>query len=162
MSVNRLSNWIDLIATIGVVVGMVLLILEIRLNTQAIELQASVNRAAALTEPFYESSQLRNASEKIRTVEGRGSAEAAFIAQYDMTPEEALVWNRHCVQLWLSVVADYEHGNRDLAIRYTKALLSSADQRLFVQNYSFFNSDFRQMLDDILVQQGSPNENTPN
>ena len=158
MNIKVLSDWVDAIATVAVVIGLALLILEIQVNTEAIERQAAVERASALTEPFYESAEMRMALEKIRTTDAHGGATAAFIKHYDMTPEEAIVWNRHCVQLWAMVRSDFNFGNRELAKGFAKALAASPDQRLFIENWHAFDSEFGQMVRDVLVELDSVTE----
>jgi hypothetical protein len=155
MKIRNFSSWIDTIASIAVVIGLVLLILEIRVNTQAIERQAAVDRAAALTEPFYQSETLRSASEKVRAVDERVGAEAAFIEHYNMTPEEAILWNRHCIQLWSVIKADFDFGDRESARRYAENLLAIPDQRIFIENHSFFEGDFSQMIEAVLTPRNS-------
>ncbi|MDX1460691.1 MAG: hypothetical protein R3348_06495, partial [Xanthomonadales bacterium] len=56
LTAAKLKAWLDILATLAVVAGLFLLVHEIRMNTRAIALQAQVNRAEVLAEPFFASS----------------------------------------------------------------------------------------------------------
>jgi len=66
MDFRKFSDWAELLATAGVVIGLVILIQEVRVNTKAIERQAGVDRATFLSDPFFsllKYAQLRKKSE---------------------------------------------------------------------------------------------------
>ena len=154
MNIKGLSDWVDAVATVGVVIGLVLLILEIRVNTDAIEHQAAVDRAIVVSEPFYESAELRSAMNKIRIAEGHEGAVNAFIENYDMTPDEAIVWSRHQMQVWAMIRADFERGDRENAEYFATLLLKNRPPRIFVENMAY-RGEFKEMIQNILDQQKS-------
>lgn len=154
MNIKALSDWVDAVATVGVVIGLVLLILEIRVNTDAIEQQAAVDRAVVVSEPFYESPELRAAMNKIRIADGHEGVVAAFIRHYEMTPDEAIVWSRHQLQVWAMIRADFERGDRESAKYFATLLLSNPPPRIFVEHMTY-RGEFKEMIQEILEQQES-------
>ena len=137
MESRRLSDWAQVFGSIAVVISVVFLLQEVRGNTLAVERQAAVDRAAALSDPFFQASELRTAFEKVRAVDGESPLQSVFIDRYEHTPSEALVWTRHLLQLWSTVEADFNYGNRDLAAEWVRALIANPDNRLFLEHHAF-------------------------
>jgi hypothetical protein len=148
MDAKRVTDWLDLLAAVSVLAGVLLLVQEIRLNTQAVSHQAAVARTAVLSEPFFESAELRAAHEKIRAVDGEASFAMALIDTYGHTPEEALVWSRHLGQIWQIIRADYHNGNEDEAEMWARVLLSAPDNQLFIKHQQF-SGEFGEMIQEI-------------
>lgn len=151
MEAKKLINWAEILATIAVFAGLLLLVQEIRVNTQAVQRQATVDRAAVLSEPFFQSAELRAASEKIQVVDGPARLESAFAEQYDLTPDEAIVWTRHLIQLWNVVQADFYYGDREVAENWVQVLLESPDNRLFIEHLDF-HGEFGAMVRDVAAR----------
>lgn len=155
MRSNKITVWIEIITGIAVVAGLVLLIQEIRLNTQAVNRQAAVDRITALTTPFFESEQLQSADRKIREVDGAGKTREGFKDRYDMTDAEALVWNRHLMQVWMILEADFNYGEPEIALGIAKILLENPDARLFFDNWyeerqaSQFRAEVKSIADEM-------------
>ncbi|MGI9199814.1 MAG: hypothetical protein ACR2QL_02055 [Woeseiaceae bacterium] len=137
MDSRKVKDWVEIVATLSVFAGILLLVQEIRLNTRALAMQTQVNRSAVLTEPFYQSEQLRTAIQKVRNIDGVWELETTFTEQYDLTAEESLVLSRHLMQLWDMTEATYYYGDREAAEFYARVFLASRDSRLFVKHYGF-------------------------
>ena len=152
MDSRKIRDWLEVIATISVFAGLLLLVQEIRINTRAVALQAQVNRSAVLAEPFFQSQQLRAASQKISNIEGQWAPEAALAKQYDLTAEEAIVWNRHLQQLWTLIEATYEYEDKEIAEGYVRVLLSTRNNRIFVEHYGLFGEDFDAFVRTVLAE----------
>lgn len=152
MTKVRTTDWSQIIGTIAVVLGLLLVWEELRTTRQAMERQALVERYAALAEPFFESTEIVSASAKIREVDGRGPIEAAFIETYEHTPEEAEVWARHLYQLWATVEADWEFGDRDEAKAMASALLQAPDSRLFATLAEWADGELATFIADELAR----------
>jgi hypothetical protein len=152
MESGKIRDWLEIIATLSVFAGLLLLVQEIRVNTRAVALQAQVDRSAVLAEPFFQSEELRAASQKISAIEGLWAPEAALADQYDLTAEEAIVWNRHLLQLWSLIEATYEYEDRELAEGSARVLLSTRNNRIFVEHYGQFGDDFDSFLRAILAE----------
>lgn len=148
MKAKNVTDWLEIVAAVSVFVGLLLLVQEIRVNTQAVKHQAAVARSAVLAEPFFESADLRSASVKIHATDGRGDFESALVETYGHTPEEALVWARHLLQLWNIVRADFNNGNEHEAEEYVRALLDSPDNQLYAKHRNF-QGEFGKMVQDI-------------
>lgn len=155
MDSKRVTDWLEIVAAVSVFAGLLLLVQEIRVNTQAVSHQAAVARVAVLTEPFFGSAELRSASEKVRATDGRSGFESALIEMYGHTPEEALVWARHLTQLWFIVRADFNNGNESSAELYVRALLTAPDNQLFIEHRNF-QGEFGEFIQDISreIEQG--------
>jgi hypothetical protein len=152
MSEKRKTDWSQIIGTVAVIIGLVLVWEELRLNRQAIERQATVERYTALSAPFFESDALLSASEKVRQVDGRSQSEAVYIETYGHTPEEALAWTRHMLLYWGTVRADWEHGDRDGAERTVENLLSYPDARLFAESNPWGPSAWAEFIETKLAE----------
>ena len=83
----------------AVIVSLAILIFEVRENTQAINRQISNDRAAALSVPFFEG-ELPTVLAKVSKVQGYDPTLSSFMEVYDLTLEEAILWQRHLFYLW--------------------------------------------------------------
>src|SRR6056297_2430876 len=100
MEKRRLVEWLEVTTGLAVLVGLGLVVTEIRVNTAAVNRQAAVERASALTEPFFYSEVVRSADRKVRAVDGDEGVAKVFAEHYEMSQEEARAWTRHLMQLW--------------------------------------------------------------
>lgn len=89
----------EIVGIVAVVVSLAVLIFEVRENTQAINRQMSNDRAAALSVPFFEG-DLPTVLAKVAKVQGYGPTLNSFMEVYDLTLEEAILWQRHLFYLW--------------------------------------------------------------
>lgn len=151
MAQRRLVDWLEVATGVAVLLGLLLVVLEIRVNTHAVNRQAAVERVSSLTEPFLYSEVLRSADEKVRAVDGLNRTASRFQEHYEMTHEEALAWSRHLMQLWGIVQADYYHGETEGALELATNLLVNPDNRLYVENWPFFRAEFQAEVDRILA-----------
>lgn len=151
MESKKIRDWLEIVATLSVLAGLLLVAQEIRVNTRANALQTAVDTSAALTEPFFQSKELKSASEKIHRLDGAYAPEVALIERYDLSPEEAIVWSRHLLQIWIQVEAMYKYQDEALAVRYARTLLRAPDNRAFVESYQFFDPEFNQLLSGLLA-----------
>ncbi|MDX1460306.1 MAG: hypothetical protein R3348_04560, partial [Xanthomonadales bacterium] len=70
---------------------------------------------------------------------------------YQLTPEEAIVWTRHMMQLWLLLEATYNHESREIAETYVRVLLQAEDNRVYVEN-ARFSSEFDTLVRGVLSE----------
>ena len=148
MNTEKITVWAEITASVAVVVGLGLLILEIRLNTQAVEHQSQVEQVAVVTEPFLQSDALLSAIEKIKSTDGRSAIESAFIDRYGFSTDEAHAWTRHLAQLWSLNRLEFYYGDRDSAEGWAYAMLTIPDNRLFAEKTQFQSDEFGQMVQD--------------
>lgn len=150
MAKRTLVDWLELATGIAVLVGLGLVVMEIRVNTDAVNRQAAVDRASALAEPFFYSEEVRSALQKIRAAEESTGPETAFVGRFGMTDAEAIAWARHLTQVWMVIEADFYHGDSEVALLWARALLGNVDNRLFVENW-MFGGEFQLEIDRILA-----------
>ena len=150
MNTSKLADWSEILASIAVVVSLVFLLQEVRLNTRAIERQSRIERTARLTNPVFESPELRSALQKVADVDGLAPILEEYMASYGMSEEEALVHLRHLTEIWLGFEADYEYGNRDGTRRQVETFLEYPDNQIFVRSYPYFGAPFEALVSELL------------
>lgn len=107
MRVERVAHWADVLGNFGVIVTLVLLIIQVQDNTQALRGQAIVERSAAFTDPFMADSDVPAVLAKIKAVDGPEPVVRAYMDEYNLTYEEGAIWLRHMLSLWTSLEAEY-------------------------------------------------------
>jgi hypothetical protein len=151
MSKTARIDWTQLIGTIAVVLGLLLVWEELRATRMEMQRQSTVERWAASSEPFFESAELLSASEKVRLVDGPNPTEAVLVERYGHTPAEALVWSRHLGQLWGVVRADWESGDRDTGVKTIRLLLGWPDTRSYAENNPWDDGPFKEFVESELA-----------
>jgi len=153
------ANWAEIIETIVILVSMVLLIQEVRGNTQALQLQAYMARGEAHVRPYFDVDGFSRVYAKVKAVDTGfpETAITAFQERYDMTQEEALLWVRHLDDIWRNFEGNFLYGaDRELLARDMTHLLTFPDQRLYYRNIGAgLNPEFRAFL------AGLPNGGSP-
>ena len=85
MNYTRLNDWLALLANVGVVIGLVLLIFEIRQNSEMMRAQITQSRAEAsmsLAADYYNSDYLPGVYEKLRLGEPTSPEEQSRFRVY--------------------------------------------------------------------------------
>ena len=81
----------EIVSGIAILITLAILIIEVRNNTAAIELQVAENRSAASMAPFFNPQTLPGLYAKVKEVDGLDDEEIiAFMAHCDMSIEEAI------------------------------------------------------------------------
>lgn len=150
MDSRKVRDWLEVVATLCVFAGLLLVVQEIRVNTRAVALQTAIDNSSVLTEPFFQSDELHSASKKIHSIDGAFPPEAALMQRYELSPEEAIVWNRHLMQIWAQVAATYQFEDKKVALQIARTLLRAPDNRVFVESYAYFDPEFEQVLRGLL------------
>ena len=134
MRLERIAHWAEIVGNFGVIVTLVILIFQVRDNTQALMSQAILQRGAPLTEPYVWGTQLPSILAKVKEVDGADPIPQAFMDRYDLTYEESVIWERHMNSIWTSMAAEYAllGESETLALR-VRTLLSNADQLLWFE-----------------------------
>lgn len=135
MKLERVAHWAEIFANVGVIVTLVLLMLQVRDNTRALEGQAILQRGAAFTDPFLSESAAPEVLAKIKAVDGLEPAVAAYMERYDLTYAEAALWLRHLLSLWTSLEAEYAVlGDSEELSQRIRVLLPFPDQEIWFDN----------------------------
>ena len=118
---------------IAIIISLVVLIVEVRENTLATERQTAVDRAAAATAPFFES-DLASILAKIKAVDGEGAPHiSAYMELYDLSHEEATLWDRHLWYLWEVLEAEYvAEGSSEKLDNQIMLLLINRDNQVYL------------------------------
>jgi len=148
-------NWAEITASLAVVVTVVLLVHEVRGNTEAIERQAAMDRARVFNSPFFANPQLPAVLAKIKAIDGPDPIPQALVERYKLTSEEAILWERHLAHIWLVLEADYSMSgeSQDLATAI-RDLLKYPDNQLYWQHavssgWHAVNTDFSEYVDRL-------------
>jgi len=139
MNTNKIADWAEILASLAVVVSLLFLLQEVRTNTRTVERESALVQAAALAQPFFESPEMRAVAEKVIAVDGGGSARVheALIERYGLTYEEAVLWHRHMMQLWLGIEADYMYGDREAAVANIEMVMRYPDNQIYIEHEEF-------------------------
>ena len=146
-------NWREIAELAGitaVIVSLVILIIEVRGNTVALERQIAMDRANALAVPFFES-ELPSILAKIKSVDGAKGAIPLYMEEYDLSLSEAIRWERHLILLWETLEAQYiADGPSEDLDNQVSILLSNRDNQIYVTNTAKFrfSRGFRNYVSD--------------
>jgi hypothetical protein len=134
VTTSRWRAWAELLAAVSVVVTLIVLVVEVRANTKAIERQILMDRTANVTAPYTSGPELLAAFEKVKRVDGWDPTQRAFMHQYGLEPGEAISWMMFLVRVWKGLDADFAYSgpSEQLATSIT-SLLSFPDNRIFYQ-----------------------------
>jgi len=132
MREGSLARRIEWIGQAAVVITLVVLIMEVRANTKALERQIVLDSSSQLSTPILSSPELLAAYERVKAVDGWEPIVLALVEQYDMTHAQAVVWGRYVLTLWQGLQADYVYAGEspELTARI-KFLMAFPDDRLF-------------------------------
>ena len=137
-------DFAELIGVSSIIVSLGFLIFVIRENSLAIEQQAALERANTIAAPYFES-ELASILVKVSKVDGDFGLPARFVDRYDLTIEEAILWERHLWHVWEAIEASYiTEGASEKLERQIRLLLLSHSNSMYVDNalkYQF-NEDF--------------------
>jgi len=132
MKTEKLAQWAEIISSLVVVITLIFLINEVQRNTNALERQADMDRAAIFNGPFFEAPELAVVLAKIKEVDGRDGYPLALSERYGLTSAEAILWDRHIWQVWSGLEADfYRIGASSEVGRTIQLLLRFPDHQLY-------------------------------
>lgn len=151
MKLQRVAQWAEIVASLAVVVTLVVLVREVQGNTQALERQADLDRASALTNPFFSAPRLASVLARIKAVDGVDPLPQAFMDRYDLAHEDAILWERHLWFLWLEHEADFERSGPSPKLEaWIAGALASPDNRLYWETMGpHSGAGFRSYVDRI-------------
>lgn len=158
MKLQQWAHWSEIVASVAVVVTLVILVREVRGNTLALERQADLDRAAALTTPFFSASRLASVLARIKSVDGADPLPQAFMDRYGLTPEDAILWERHLWLVWLQHEADFERSGPSPKLEaWIGAALDTPDNVLYWQTLGRYSgAEFRSFVNGIAAALGQP------
>jgi ketosteroid isomerase-like protein len=156
----RDKNWaqrIELIASVSVVVTLVLLVVEVRANTGALERQVLLDRAAGMATPFMEGPELLEAFRRVKAVDGWGPLEAELMERYELEPAQSVAWTFFLYKIWNNLEADYAFAGRsDELTGSIQGLLAFPDNQLYWKHAAGqFSPEFVAYVGEVAPDPGS-------
>jgi hypothetical protein len=131
----KMQKWVDLAeitASVGVIITLIILILDVRENTRALERQVHVERVSRLVAPYLENDAIPRVYARIKAVDGEDALVQAYADRYDLTIEDAVRWRSHLDQLWTTIEADFLFSGESEALDTLVAdLLVYPDEQLY-------------------------------
>ena len=151
MNQTKWKDYAELVGFVAIIVSLVVLIIEVRQNTLATERQIALDRAAAMTSPFFDS-ELPSILEQIKSLDGLDPNIVPFIETYDLSYPEAVIWERHLWYAWEVLEAEFEADGPSPSLDASiLAMLINRDNQLYV-TYSGkfrFSDDFRDYVTNL-------------
>jgi hypothetical protein len=151
MNQAKWKDYAELLGFVAIIISLVVLIVEVRQNTLATERQIALDRAAAMTSPFFDS-ELASILAKIKSADGADTNIMPFVETYDLSYPEAVIWERHLWYAWEVLEAEFEADGRSPSLDASVlAMLVTRDNQLYV-TYSGkfrFSDDFRDYVTSL-------------
>ena len=141
----------ELVGLAAVIVSMLLLIVEVRENSLAIQQQSTLARAEAIATPFYET-DLSEILVKVAAVDGDFGMPRQFAKRYDLDDRQAILWERHLWHVWEAMQASFEtQGGSEYLDKQIRLLMLSPGNAIYLLNarkYQF-TDDFRRHIEHL-------------
>ena len=148
-------QYLDAIVGISVVLSLIVLIIEVRDNSLALERQVYAERVASVAAPLISTTHLLSAYRKVKTKDGWEPTIQNLMDEYGMEPEEAIAWSRMLLGIWRGLENDYlTLGDSETLRTSVGNLLYFPDNRLYWQdNREWFDPGFRAIVETELPAQ---------
>lgn len=157
MERNGLTKSVEWITNLAVIVSLVVLVIEVRANTRAIERQILLDRYARIASPFVQGPELIEAVQKVKAVDGWPDVNRRLMDRYDLTEAEAVAWTRHLMMIWLGLEADFASTGPSPSMAATiQDLLANPDNQVFREAWRF-SPEFTHYLQTLVpIEPGTP------
>lgn len=154
MKNEQWAQWLEVVASGAIIVTLIILVIEVQTNTAAVERQAAYERALTVSTPFFEDPDLAESFVKILSVDGAVPMHESFIERYQLTPEQAIKWERHLLLFWNGVEADLQaFGRSDDLVAMVRGLVCIPDHKIFWdQGYTYFSVEFRNFIEEMRLE----------
>lgn len=131
----RLEKWVpvaEVVASLSVVLTLLLLVIEVRANTAAIERETYVQRADRQYEPFLDPAAMPDIYAKIKAVDGPDVSVQVLMDRYGLSVEEAVIWAWYLGQNWRGREADFLYDGPSESLEMSiRSLLAIPDNRAY-------------------------------
>jgi hypothetical protein len=138
MKLERWTQIAEVVTAVGAIIALVILILEVRANTAALQQQQAAQFGASFYEPYLNPEVLPGLYAKVKAVDGVDRSVQLFMDRYHMTTEEAIQWTR---ALGFSLVPAqndfYLNGPSETLRAQIQVLSRTPDTELFLRNSPF-------------------------
>ena len=142
----------EIVSGLAIIVTLVILIQEVKNNTNTIQLQIAEQGSAAANMPFINPESLPDIYAKIKEIDSDQLDEIVklYVDKYGMSVQEAIQWSRFVGMSWRVEENNFViNGPSDeLALRIN-AILTRRDQKLYYDTNSFLGvaSGFRRYIE---------------
>jgi len=155
---NKLLQYVEMITGVSVVVTLIILIVEVRTNTQMVERQLLMDATMNVAAPFTSGPELPQAYERVKEVDGWETSIQAFMERYDMEPAQAIAWTRFLTLNWGRIEADYlTIGPSEQLAAQIKGLITFPDNVLFWDTRGrSFDAKFMDYVERLLSDESDP------
>ena len=149
MNLKKAVQITEIIGGIGILISLIVLIVEVRTNTDAIDRRASLDRNARLFEPYI--SGIPEIYTKVKVDDGLEPIVSRYVDVYDLQPEEAVRWVALLQSNWRSYEIDYRYSGRtnelDASVRF---MMSFPDNHIYWEVMkSSFSPKFVEYVDQL-------------
>ena len=132
---DRLNQWLTLLANLGVIAGLIFVGIEVRQNTLAIERELNTSFADNVHGRLSDSDYLAPIVTKIMAKELDFEMLAELKNEYELTDIEAQRWWRHLMQIWLRYQADWVYRGRAVNdCQHERFLMEFQDNQLLMKH----------------------------
>jgi hypothetical protein len=149
----KLKEWAtitEITASFAVIISLVLLVVEVRGNTLAIERQIDKDHRRAIFTPVIDPPILLSAMERIRAVDGQETHVQAFMETYDLNDAEVYVWGNFQLMIWTEMQQDFvNNGPSERLAAQIHSLAIHSDVALFVENFES-SGGFKSYIDGVV------------
>lgn len=154
----KLRLWVDIAeitASVAVVVTLLLLVFQIRESDEQERIQNAIRMAQWDAQMFLQSDQLPLIAAKIEAV-GNPDFLSDFRKRYELSVEEAGIWNRWLYLMWKSIEAEYlSMGPSDQLAKRIRLVAAYEDQRLVIvpvvtSTSPIFDQKFTRYVDSLV------------
>jgi hypothetical protein len=151
MKNEQWARWLEVVASAAIIVSLIVLIVEVRTNTAAVERQAAYERALTVSAPYFDDPDVAEAFAKILEVEGPLPLHQAYVDRYGLTVEQAIKWSRHHLLFWSSVEADMKaFGRSDDTDALVRQLVCLTDHAMFWDSEQInISAEFRDYIANV-------------
>ena len=151
---SRWLQYIEVVTGLSVVITLVVLIVEVRTNTQTIERQLLVDRADNIARPFMSSTELLEAYERIKEVDGWNPEIADLMEHYGLEPQQAVAWSMLLLANWSGLQADFVTLGPSEGLRgQIRGLLYFPDNQIFwASMVEVFRPDFVAYVEQLRAE----------
>ena len=155
---NRWLQHVEVLTGLSVIVTLIVLIAEVRTNTQAIERQVLLDRMSSVAGPFTSGPELLQAYERNKELDGWEPGNVAFMERYGLEPAQAIAWTRFLLINWGGIEANFlTSGPSEELSRQIVGLMAFPDNRLFWETHAaVFDPAFETYVEEQISGEPTP------
>jgi hypothetical protein len=152
MDLKKTVQIVEIVGGVGILISLIILIIEVRANTNAIDRQASLERNARVFEPYI--SNIPDIYTKVKAVDGLEPIVGKYADAYDIPPIEAVRWVAFLQSNWKAYEIDFKYAGQtqemDASVLW---MLSFPDNEMYWNAMkSDFSAEFVEYVEKLASQ----------